>query len=302
MALTIRRLISWLGTLAVLGALAVGISRLPAQGGLVGELRWVFTQPIPAATKYSRTLELLWQAKQRAPDGPFNVMRVLLHDDDTRVVQCALVLVGDSIRSAAAFAVDWGARLFEEWFAHSTADQRFAHLPYTLLQCYWDAGSRMYAPHFAETSTRDEVAAGQLAPWRGADDVCWIVAGTLEKGPDWRPLADAGAFNDAAPTQHIRVRLLVLDALLTRDTAFVPTPLDESTLQTELRPPLEQVLSLLTDLREKVRWAAGRILTVAGDRRGLPAFREWLKAHPNIPPGATQMLAELFGPDWRTAP
>lgn len=302
MALTIRRLISWLGTLAVLIALAVGISRLPAQGGLVGELRWVFTRPSPAATKYSRALELLRQAKQRAPDGPFDVMRVLLQDDDPRVVQCALVLVGDSIRSAAAFAVNWGARLFEEWFTHSTADERFAHLPYTLLQCYWDAGSGMYAPHFAETPTRDEVAAAQLVPWRGADDVCWIVAGTLEKGPDWRPLADAGAFNGVAPTQHIRVRLLVLDALLTRDTAFVPTPLDEKTLRAELIPSLEQVLSLLTDSREKVRWAAGRILTVAGDRRGLPAFREWLAANPRIPPGAMQMLTELFGPDWRTSP
>jgi hypothetical protein len=71
-----------------------------------------------------------------------------------------------------------------------------------------------------------------------------------------------------------------------------------------LREQVDQIgfgalLDMLADPIAEVRWGAGRILAVAGDARGVPAFCDWLQHHPRMTANADKLMAALLGRDWR---
>jgi hypothetical protein len=290
MSLTTKRTISWLGTLAVLAAFCVGIARLPASGGLVDELRWALGRARGSPASFDHAERLLFAVAHEGLGDPLKVLETLLADEDPFVVHGTLVHIADEFRVLTGLTQGFedepppAVIAFRTWFDRTTPDERLAYLPNTLL-----AGAAL-------------PEGWQMSPVLTRDDGRWIVAAALERNPDWRTWADRLLFGRADALEDQRTRLLVLDRLEDCD----PGP-DWPGLQ--CRYPDEpyalhgdDVAAYISDPHEKARWAAGRILTVARDARGLPAFREWLTAHPRIPSDAEKMLTDLFGPDWRKSP
>lgn len=71
-------------------------------------------------------------------------------------------------------------------------------------------------------------------------------------------------------------------------------------LRKQLWLSVDDLATMLSDPISEVRWGAGRILAVAGDERGLPALREWLKHNPRFTPLADKLMIDLYGPDLRS--
>ena len=287
MSLTMRRTVSWLGTLAVLAACAAGITHLPGWIGVPGEARWLLRHAEARPHNLDCVGTLLRPERWPNTEQRRQLVRGLLSDVDSRVVHGTLGVIATQM-GVGAWARDGlpGGRAdaleFVEWFRGAAAPAKLAQLPYTLMIA----------------DPPPEVA----GPLLGDEDVAWRLVATLGRDPRWRPVAERLVFRHVFGEVSVCGRLALVDGLFVRKDTAPVTPLNWRATCGELLLDCEHVLHQLDNSNECVRWAAGRILTVAGDPRGLPAFREWLKAHPRIPPDAEKILTDLFNPEWRNSP
>jgi hypothetical protein len=296
MSLTTRRTLSWLGTLAVLAACGVGVTRLPGAGGsgLAGEVRYRITHGSHRPSGVDDASWLLFVADEQLPGTEVRVIKQLLYDPDERVVERALTVLTDRARFGQANFYD-----FRAWFDSASLDQKMAHLHAALACC---------AAHDIRPNQPYAFPELLLGVPLDDDNQRWFIVATLSRGADEREVADRMIARDLRPDTEVCRRLRILDALrpsmvdAARTCNELIEPINPPELVRQLRIDGALLLSVLSDPNAKLRWAAGRILTVAGDARGLPAFREWLQAHPRIPLDAEKMLTDLFGPDWRTSP
>jgi hypothetical protein len=98
MSLRLRRTLSWLGTAAIIAVLASTLHRLPGQGGLHAELRWLLDRP-PTARTLNQALGLTLLADEQQPGVSPAAWAMLLRDSDPQVVQNALTVLGDKLRT-----------------------------------------------------------------------------------------------------------------------------------------------------------------------------------------------------------
>jgi hypothetical protein len=281
MSLATRRTLSWIGTLAVLAAGSIGVARLPGSGGLSSELRWLFGWPSSANTNRAHVLFQL--AARQAPHSQISILESLLSDSDPVAQQAGLSLSVTMVLGATSNPPMMSRREalgpFLHWLARVPPEKRLRFDPYPLL--------------IAELPGAEREATGLLT----ATDLGWMIAGTGERGLDWRERADALVFRRAPAEPGIRQRLLMLDALqpIPGDLA----PLTPEDVAAELVPTSEQLLALLGDADTRVSWNAGRILAVSGDSRGVPGVRRWLQWNPQMATCADKLMTALYGPDWR---
>jgi hypothetical protein len=136
----------------------------------------------------------------------------------------------------------------------------------------------------------------------------WLLAASLTRDEQTRQLAFFLLFSPEPPAPlRVAQRLHVLDGLVSQKHPDPLTPdaplvrLSAEQLRAELRVPPERLAELLADPLPAVRQAAGRILALAGDARGLPALDEWRRTRSGLPPEARALLADLYGEDWEDA-
>jgi hypothetical protein len=285
MSLTARRTLSWILTLAVFAAVALVVRQLPGFGGQLAEIRWLLAQDNPEALNHASWLLALSASPTRNTLLP--LVTELLDNDDPRVVDGTLTVLDDHgfINDSARTKL---RDVLADWFRRAPVHQKVDHLRTT---------HQLLLPLAERLLQSDESL--PLNP----DDKRWAVAGTRLRAETARLRADCLVFptsNDNA--RLLRQRLRTLDALpplLAIDHG------DESAARLQplwdtVSPTLDDLVTMLDDEIPEVRQAAGRILVVAGDPRGFPAFCEWLKPDPRLPPAAEEILTELHGPDWRS--
>ena len=297
MSLATRRTLSWLATLAGLAGLVVGYARLPAHGGVAGEIHWLLARDHVPAEAHRRVAELLWDAAEGEGIARDNVLSNLLANTDERVVHGALCVLSDLLGSRGLPGFD-DANLrpvFSRWFQYATIEAKVAHLPYTLLCAL---RHHIHQPPERPTELWSTLRWAER-PTEG--DARWVIAATLSLEPDARSAVERVLFGEYTGN-IVEHRLRVLDALnaAQAESAQSCLPLlgpDYSRL--EMPIALNELRQMASDPIPQVRRGAGRILAVAGDPRGLPAFREWVKTKRKLPPTAEKMLTDLFGPNWR---
>jgi hypothetical protein len=98
MSLRVRRTLSWLGTAAVIAVLASAVRRLPGSGGLYEELHWLLSRA-PTTRTLNQAFGLTLLAEQQRLGSTWAAWARLLRDDDPQVVQNALTVLGDKLRS-----------------------------------------------------------------------------------------------------------------------------------------------------------------------------------------------------------
>ncbi len=301
MSRTTHRVLAWLGVAALAAGLVRGARFLPGAGGPAAELRRLLAQPEPRPRLFHRAALILRAARDRRPQGRAELFRDLLRDPDPQVVHHALLLLGDVLRTGEPDDAEVGAA-FTDWFTAASLPARIEHLPHALV-CAALAANPLPRPAAAP-----RVAAAPLPenwPYGNTpDERRWLVAASLLRDGEARELAGMLLFQTADDAVCVRDRLELLDA---RATFRYPDPaapdarvaaVAPASLRAQLRVDVDELADMLDDPLPQVRWAAGRILTVAGDPRGLPAFQEWLRAARPIPPAAAAMLNDLFGPEW----
>lgn len=243
-------------------------------------------------------------AEQRDPHAALPIYRALLNDPDERVRHGGLMLLPDRFagRIAASRPVEDGDEtrtMLTDWFADASLDERLAHLPYSFLcWCY------VYAPAtpFGETDAppRRPIGVGALA----AEELRWLLAVTLERSEPARTLVD-DLLLARPPADEVARRLRYLDAM--DGATSVRAALERGELRVinggdlaGALPPQLAPLDRLADPNPAVRQAAGRLLAVCGDARGLPGLRQWLQAHLRFTTPVNTLMTALFGDEWRT--
>ena len=286
--------------LAIIIAAWTGWKLLPGAGGVSAELRWLLARDYVPPQHWNRALGLLRFAEQREPGRKAELYRSLLFDEDERVVYAGVRLLATDFETPGMSLAGLQA-VFQEWFGQASVSEKVTHLP-DVLHCILQAfGGRpggadsyvLYIPGFEDWDLP-----------LTEEDQRWMVAGMsldILNEPDgetlWRVVL-------RPPAEEIIYRLCFLDGVLggqsrQRFADGVHTPLTLDELRDELQLSVDRVVGMLDDPIDEVRWGAGRILAVAGDPRGLPAFTEWLRQHPARRKAADQLMTPLFGPDWR---
>jgi hypothetical protein len=292
MSRSTRRAVSWIGTLAVLFACGVGLAHLPGSGGVADELRWLLAKDRVPSQQFNRAAGLIILAEKQKLGARAAVYKTLLWERDPRVVGGAITLLANDL--GARRPPDSLLALFTEWFLASTPEARLRYQPDLLACC----------EHLLLFRGLDRESGTPSAsrPWplpAAVGDYRWLVAGTLCRDDAGRSFADRVVFRERPELDCLRQRLHFLDA----DAPFLESrrfeALAAEALTAELRPTVEQIASMVTDADARVRWGAGRILAVAGDARGLPAFCDWLQHNARMSANADKLMTPLFGPDWR---
>lgn len=243
-------------------------------------------------------------AEQRDPQVAAVIYGALLCDPDERVRHGGLMLLSDRFagRVTDSRPVEGGDEiraLLIVWFAGASLEERLAHLPYSFL-CWVHAHAVTAPPTDTDAPPRRSLASASLAP----EELRWLLAVTLERSEPARTLVE-DLLLACPPADEVARRLRYLDAM---DGATSVRPALE---RRELRPinaadlvgalpPQLALLERLADPNPAVRQAAGRLLAVCGDARGLPGLHEWLRAHLRFSTPVSTLLTALFGEDWRT--
>ena len=264
------------------------------------ELRWLLARDYVPPQSWNRALGLLSFAEQREPGKRAELYRFMLFDEDKRLAGAGLRLLASDITMPGASLADLRA-LFREWFAQASVSEKIAHVP-EVVHCVLCA--------FGERPNNARLPVLRAPGYEDWDlpltdeDERWMVAGmSLDTQYD----LECGVLNAAvcrSSAETIMCRLRFMDGTLAGESRqlfvdAVHAPLTPDELRDELRLSVERIVGMLDDPIAEVRWGAGRILAVAGDRRGLPAFTEWLRQHPARRRAADQLMTELFGPEWR---
>lgn len=306
MSLTLRRGLSWALTLASLASLTVGITHLPGAGGAPGEIRWLLGRDGVPSRDVNRAVFLVRAAEENASKTPSQLLRSLLSDKDPRIVSGALAVILDWQRLGETRTLTEALdNPFGEWFRRATTAEKVAQLPRSL-GCF-----------LAVNDMFQYVQGSDPIPWNPTDsrwrlpatddNLRWLVAATLLRGELDRVDADVTAFSCYSPPScDIITRLRLLDGLPARkdpvDSQPVVryAPILPAAFREQLWMSVNDLVAMLSDPIDQVRWGAGRILAVAGDERGLPAFCDWLQHNPRFTSNANKLMTDLFGPDWRT--
>jgi hypothetical protein len=287
----------------VIIGLSVAYTRLPGAGGLTAELRWLLAHSTITSRGLSRAATSIHFAAMNSMASRVEMYEALLNDPDRNVVKGTLRLLSTD---SALRGPEPDAALratFARWFSSVSAEDKFFYLPELLLCAAPEPQWRTRGTQNAETSDEASEYAEPppLSDWLvtiTSDDLRWIVASTLPRLSGHN--AAFAVFGDPVKWRHPQLpnRLAFLDDWVT----YQPGPPTWERLGEEwdvcLPFPAAALLEMLHDPADEVRWAAGRILAVAGDERGLPAFCDWLQVNPRAP-RADQMMIDLFGPDWR---
>lgn len=243
-------------------------------------------------------------AEQRDPNAAPPIYRALLCDSDERVRQGGLMLLSDrgAGRITDSHPVEGGDEiraLLLVWFAGASLEERRARLPYSFL-CWCYAHAATASPTDTDEPPRRAMAVASLP----AEELRWLLAVTLERSEPARTLVDDLLLAPPPADQAAR-RLRYLDGMdgATRIRAALERgelrPINAADLVGAL-PPQLALLDRLADPNPAVRQAAGRLLAVCGDARGLPGLHEWLRAHLRFSTPANTLMTTLFGDDWRT--
>jgi hypothetical protein len=292
MSRSARRAISWVGTLAVLAGGAIGLAHLPGSGGVGDELRWLLGRDRVSPKQFNRATGLIVLAERQKAGARTALYRDLLRERDPRLVRNAITLLANEF--GRGHVPDDLAAMFTEWFLASTPEQRLRYQPALLACC---------EPLLLFRGIDPERGTGPASqPWplpAAVGDYRWLVAGTLWRQHAGRAFADRVVFRPNADLDWLSLRLQFLDG----DAPFLESrhfsPLSAGRLTATLRPGVGQVVAMLTDTNERVRWGAGRILAAAGDPRGLPALCDWVRHNPQLIPNTDRLMTALFGPNWR---
>ncbi len=307
-----RRAISWIGTLAVLAAGGVGLAHLPGSGGTVDELRWLLAHSPRRPATLNQAFRVIYETNQRSSGAAAELLRMLLRDERLDVVDGALMVLARSWGYDVA-SDDADRGVFREWFNRASLDEKLAHIGAALGCCYLPLTEAQHTPSPEELVERVN---GLLAPaataWLAPDcnDVelsltpemqRWLVAGTIRQVPWQRPVAEMLTFRGWSTPSDMAQRLDFLDGVVgsgQTEQTWKPPVLAEAAAQ-QLWIDFDLLLLMLNDPHDQVRWGAGRILAVAGDARGLPAFCDWLQHNVRMSANADKLMTPLFGPDWR---
>lgn len=98
MSQTTLRVLSWAGTLVIIAAAAVGVTRLPGYDGIEGELRWLLGRP-PTTASLNRAAVLTLLAEKKNPGVLRPIWTRLVRDPNPLVGQNALLALTDKLRS-----------------------------------------------------------------------------------------------------------------------------------------------------------------------------------------------------------
>lgn len=293
MTLSARRTLSWLATLGVLAAAALGVTLLPGWSGAESELPWLLANS-PRTREFNRATQLLLIASNRDGAEVARWIGKLLDDPNPAIVDGTLLLMNDLI-GPGSFGrtvvtpplVESLSAAFRDWMSRATPDAKLQHCERLVL----------LAPMVRWGSAR-----GGFAFKFGDADFRWFLAATTAAAQDVKLLALA--FSIGKP-DDVHGRIIVLDGGDPRPRATPPAdrkrigggaPPEWQRLTLDRHPALRAALG---DPQPRVRWAAARILAVCRDERALPVVHEWLAHDPKAPQSAHRVLAELFGPGWR---
>jgi hypothetical protein len=278
MSRTLRRILSWVFVLTLVAAAAVGRHYLPGRG-VLGEIRWAFAHGATTGQQ-NRAFGLVALLAEHDPAALGDTFATLLRESDPQIVGWSLSALDGRL---TYFPSSRGVldKTFLEWIESADDATKLAHLK-SVVVCLETV--------FYFTDVR----------WT-AEHRRWLALGAVDPDDFTRHLAATCIGFDAALA--LRDRLGVLHAGNPRWKQEGPMTPDASKLPSAWAPlelpEHEQVVELTRDSVNQVRWAAGQILAVCGDQRGLPALCEWLQTKPKGGAAAEKVLSELFGPDWR---
>ena len=303
MSLVLRRGISWVLTLGLLSSLAIGITHLPGSGGTLDEIRWLLRRDGVPSRDLNRASLLIRMLGREAAHTPGQVFQVLFSDKDPRIVHGAMRAFIDQRQ------FDLGGpcpkdmcTAYSNWFRRASVAEKTATLPQSFYICFVlvnDIYSRTVDP----VLPWDPMSSNWPLPATG-DDLRWIVAATLQRGERERHAVDLVVFRrDGLSPYDVVQRLRRLDGMsppINYSPPAVYSAVELKELRKQLWLSVDDLATMLSDPISEVRWGAGRILAVAGDERGLPALREWLKHNPRFTPLADKLMIDLYGPDWRS--
>lgn len=296
-----RRILSWLVTLGVLVAGGVALQRLPGGGELIDELRWLLAHSEHRPQLLNQATRLILYAGRDEPVESADLVMALLNSDDERVVRGMLTILPNCVDATVGDAAALGTQ-FLDWFEMLELRRKVRFLPQILVCCAWAvSGPGSDSPLLPAVTPLVHDWAVELT----AADRQWLIAATLVRDPSARELADMLLFRHTAPAEQVLHRLAYLDG---RTGAKHPDPLEPEgklepigldVLEAQLRLPARELPDMLSHPLPEVRQAAGRILAVCGDARGVPGVCEWVAANPRFAPRAAHVMTDLFGPGWR---
>lgn len=302
MSRTHRRTISWLALATLLGAGAVGLTRLPGYGGVVAEVRWLLARGYTHPDHHLRAAGLIVVAKHESPESHGQIFRALLRDDDPCVVRAALRILEDHLRTLPYARQDL-RRAFRTWFREASIEEKICCGP-GILTCLMQAEWQVSGDWDFWAKLDDGAGLHALTLLR-SEDHRWLVASTLQDIEPARIMAEGLLLGRYCCGPRVSLRLRRLDGLGDPVERLLPEatyrPIGSEELGQQLQIDVDELVAMLNDPIDEVRWAAGRILTVCGDERGLAAFCEWLQTTRGLTREADKLMTDLFGPNWRDA-
>jgi hypothetical protein len=316
MSLPARRVNSWIGTFAIVAALGAAYTRLPGAGGLTSEVRWLLGHrpPGPIRSSSNPALKLLMIREAGAAGTASRIFATLLYDRDPRVVEGVLWLASDlAVRPRRGFPdVDPWVPDFVRWFNETDARKKES-LRDALLTCLlrvvlvasFDAGVQGRGHRAPTTGPTAAVRDLRITD----DDLRWMLRATIAGSPATRVDAWAvllRAESDLTVEIVLRRLYLLEDSRRNPSGGAAPLP-SEKDCHRQTAPTwahitlanADALAALTRDADEQVRWAAGRMLAVCGDERGLPAVDEHVRNNPGRAGPVVGLLDDFLGPDWR---
>lgn len=279
MSLTLRRTVSFATVVATVVATALIYTRLPGADGTLSELHWILSRP-PPERQLRRAGGLLVIAEEQDSGAEARYLKGLLKSDNSLVVDSALeIMLLRWMRGIESW--ENVNELFNDWFVSASDEQRWAHVqPIVGL-------SGMLLARVDTLSLESQVRVLQREP----EYLRWHLASMVHPDKRFRRSLEPPLLE--SPDPAIQARLDRLDGWF---------PIYEQEEQPSWWPRIDAadwVVWAVDDPFPQVRWAAGLVLALCRDERGLHAAYDWLQNDPNAPASANQVLDQLFGPDWR---
>jgi hypothetical protein len=321
MSRTLWRCTSWLATAALLTAVGLALRHLPGAGGLTGEVRWLLSRravngpPIPAPA--NPVLKLLILRESREPGATAGILGTLLSDRDPRVVDGVLSLAFDlraqSVEGLPRLTGFWPE--FRRWFHNADLSTKQLHreglVRLLAAELHADDDAELSKTSAEDYHRRPRPGASPAGLELTNLDLRWILLATLAR--DRRTAVPA--LNVCLRAESFAIRDIIQTRLELLDRpaggpwgGACPPPWSHDCLREHAATWSTIELTIADELSELVRdpdadlrWAAGRILAVCRDRRGLPAVHERLRDRPREMQEADRLMQDLFGPDWREA-
>jgi hypothetical protein len=279
----------------------VGWRRMPGVNGPQEELYWLLDHDKVAPQDLNLAGNIIRFAEERQPGQRVVLLRSLLSSKNEHLVQGALALLADQVEPPGRGGGEL-RRVFAEWFSHATVEEKVLHLRPLLRCCVLATTSK---PDLQNLNSYPVLPPREWDVPMTKEDWRWLIAGTLMLNGIGSSVLDLAVFPVRIPVDDVLDRLRFLDGITSWSVHDAVAsgrlgPISEHNLARQLPIPLADLTTMLSDPIREVRWGAGRIFAVAGDRRGLPALREWLKEHPARAKACDELMTPLFGPNWRS--